>query len=151
MANGYGNGNDGNDKMDPLSWLDRFERAQEIQNKQIGEQNKQLGELTSSVSALTATVGTIDSQQKALFGRANRPYPWGALVGGLSLIGICAGLLVAPINVRLTAQETATLLQQEHSIQNAREIGTIRENLRWQDKLEERLNSRIHSTLKIKD
>ena len=138
MANGDHDKNVGTDF--PL-WLDRFEHAQEIQNEQIGK-------LTASVSALTVSVGTLDSQQKALFGRANRPYPWGAFVAGLSLIGICAGLLVQPINARLDAHDAAAIRQQEHEEFDAKEMGIVQENLRWLNLMEERLNERAHSVRK---
>ena len=132
--NGYGNTQLNTDSP---SWLERFERAQEIQNSQIGE-------LTKNVSALTATVGTLGSQQKALFGRADRPYPWGALVSAITLLILGASLLVSPIKDDIRELGDTEDTHTKMIIENAHTLGVVEENLRWLNTLEERVNVRMH-------
>ena len=134
MANGYGN--NGRNEDSP-GWLERFEHAQEIQNAQIGE-------LTKNVSALTATVSTLGSQQKALFGRADRPYPWGALISAVTLLVLGATLIVSPMKEDLDQQRSFDTHTNDLMLKHFEDVGAMKENLVWLNKLEARLNQRLH-------
>ena len=119
-------------------WLDRLERDQEIQNEQIGE-------LTKNVSALTATVGTVVEQQRGLFGRANRPTPWGAIIGGVTLLGIMAGLLIAPIQKTMDRQYDRDVIAIEHELESAKLMAKNAADIEWLKRMEARVNDRIHA------
>lgn len=127
----------GNGRPDSSDRLERLERAQEIQDEQISE-------LTKNVSSLTSSVHAMAEQQRALFGRADRPYPWGAIIGAVTLIGVCAGLLIAPIQQRLTSQEEFDTYMMQTLVKDAEQQGRHDENIRWLEKLEERTNDRMH-------
>jgi hypothetical protein len=123
------------------AWLERFEHDQEIQNKEIGE-------LTKNVSALTSTVQAMLDAQKAIFGRQNRPLPWGAVIGGITLLGICTGLIIAPIKENIEDQRHFDLRLMEITLQDARSMGKLEERTHWIEKLEERSNERIHQVFR---
>lgn len=130
---------------EPLLWLERLQHDQEIQNKQIGE-------LTKNVSALTSTVEAIVIAQRDMFSRANRPYPWGAVVGGFTLLGILAGLLVAPIQAALDRHDGSIMLLHElnrqgveYHLKEARDEGAQSANIEWLMKMENRLDVHMDS------
>lgn len=121
-------------------WLDRFERDQEIQNEQIGE-------LTKNVSALAATVGTVVEQQRNLFGRANRPFQWGAFVSALVGVGVFAGLLIAPLQKEMEGQHRFDIQVMQHLEEDAYKMGKLETEVKWLKTMEDRLNQRIHGSI----
>ena len=141
MANGDGSG-------DPLNfgeWLDRFEHDQDNQNAQIGKLTENLGSLTGDIGKLAATVQALVDNQKGLFNRANRPVQWGAIIGGMTMLGVMAGLLVSPIKENQVQQREFNMHVMHQIEDDAREMGEAIKDIEWLNKMEDRLNRRIHS------
>ena len=132
------NGNGGDTALKFQDWLEQYQHDQELQNQHISQ-------LSKDVAHLTATLQSLVDNQKGLFSRANRPINWGAIIGGVTLLGICAGLLVAPMNATIKNLTEFHNRAIELELKDAREMGRLEVEVEWLKALEERQNDRLHS------
>ena len=125
---------------DQQEWVDRFEHELELQSHNVND-------LIKSVAKIGAIVETLAQQQKAIFGRQNRPVPWGAVVGGITLLAIMAGLLIAPMQGESARQHLFDITTMKHMIDDSYQQGVHDTELSWLKKMEDRLNQRLHRNL----
>lgn len=118
-------------------------------------------QLIGTLSRVESIVETLASNQKAVTGRINRPWQWGAVVAGfvaiMSMAGVFATVLslsITPIQAGLThIEETALVDQasnkQQHHLYESRlnsveaAAATYAEALRWNEKMGDRNNNQI--------
>ena len=125
-------------------WPDQYSRDQEITIHAQEIQNQHISQLTKDVADLAATVRAVVENQKGIFGRQNRPIQWGALIGGFTMLGVMAGLLITPIQRDTDALRAYDINDMKHRIEDAREVGILQEKTRWLERMEDRTNRRIH-------
>jgi hypothetical protein len=142
-------------RMGFREWTQHYEKEQELQRDQIGE-------LTKATSSLTADVRTLVENQRTLHGRINRPQPVAAYVSALlasiAVMISFSTLLVNPIKEQIAHLETVQAKEEERNLnlhimlkedieRTIADTATLQENARWMNKMEERLNIRIHKGL----
>lgn len=124
-------------------WVERYD-------KHLTRQSEQIDALTKDVSSLTADVRTLMRNQESLFVKTSRPFQWGAFVSALGLIGIGAGLLIAPIHREIDIFSSFVKDTHDHRIADAYDMGRQQANIEWLKMLEQRENNRLHSRYGIK-
>lgn len=147
-------------------WQSHYEKQQEADREKINTLAEGLTLVNQNVGKLTAHVETLIENQKGMFSRMNRPWQWSvvvaAFVGMFTVSGVFATVLTLsldPVKANLEAVQQTHARDVERnldlhmwfreSIEEMREGDADMEaRIQWLEKLEERLNNRMHSGVK---
>ena len=123
----------GNEK----DWVEHVDR-------QLDTQGGQISELTKMVAGIASSVDILTKNQTGLFTRQNRPFQWGWFLSAIGLLFIGGGLVVTPIHRQLDTQHQFNVQVMKHLETDAYQAGAVTKELEWLNKMEDRLNERIH-------
>jgi len=122
----------------------RISRTEDELSTLVAVTSKQGEQLASVVTSLN----TIGKQVGSLFNRSDRPTQWGAIVAAISLTIMVMTLALAPIISNIMELKSFDKIVMRHLERDAYEMGVHDTEIAWLKKMEDRLNERIHKTLK---
>ena len=155
------------EKMGFREWTAHYEKEQEADRARFNQLADVVANLSVNVGTLSSDVKALVANQREVFNRINRPWQWGVVIAAFVAMFTVSGVFATVLTLSLDpVKANLQILTDTHardvernldlhmwfreSIEEMRESDSDMEaRIAWLEKLEERMNDRLHERYKL--